>query len=110
MKKKKYFPGLPDFDTSSALCSQTDPELFFPEHMTSTNTIAIAKSICRECPVQVECLSFALRTKETEGIWGGMTPKERFELLRKTKGIELTTRGYIKYTNGRGRPRTNTNI
>lgn len=110
MKSISYFPGLPDFDTSSALCAQTDPDLFFPEAMNATNTIAMAKSICAQCPVQVECLTFALKTKETEGIWGGMTPKERFQLLRKTKGTELTTRGYIKYNSGRGRPRTNTNI
>jgi WhiB family redox-sensing transcriptional regulator len=110
MKLSNYFPGLPDFDTSSALCTQTDPDLFYPEAMHSTTTIATAKSICAKCPVQVECLTFALKTKETEGIWGGLTPKERFQLLKKTKGVELSTRGYLKYTNGRGRPRTNTNI
>lgn len=36
-----------------------------------------AKNICRTCPVQTECLAFALRTHESYGVWGGKTPQER---------------------------------
>jgi WhiB family redox-sensing transcriptional regulator len=110
MKLNGYFPSLPDFDTSEAVCAQTDPELFYPDSMSHSVTVNAAKALCGQCPVVVECLSFALRTKETEGIWGGMTPKERFKLLNKRGAITLTKEGAIAKTNGRGRPRLNTNI
>jgi WhiB family transcriptional regulator, redox-sensing transcriptional regulator len=39
---------------------------------------AIAIRVCeRECPVRAACLAWAIRNKETEGIWGGKTPAMR---------------------------------
>jgi WhiB family redox-sensing transcriptional regulator len=40
-----------------ALCSQTDPEAFFPEKGGSTRE---AKRICGRCDVKGECLEYAL--------------------------------------------------
>jgi hypothetical protein len=34
------------------------------------------------CPVQAECLVFALRTRQLHGIWGGTTERERYQLWR----------------------------
>lgn len=39
-------------------------------------------SFCRRCPVRADCLSTALRTGETWGVWGGFTPSARQALLR----------------------------
>ncbi|HVF54354.1 MAG TPA: WhiB family transcriptional regulator [Actinomycetota bacterium] len=36
-----------------------------------------AKKVCQECPVRLECLEYALVTKEPYGIWGGLTEMER---------------------------------
>lgn len=41
-----------------------------------------AKEICAACPVQRECLEYALATKEPYGIWGGLTEVERKSRLR----------------------------
>ena len=41
----------------------------------------VAKSICAPCPVRQECLSFALRTAEPHGIWGGLNELERRQLV-----------------------------
>ena len=41
-----------------------------------------AKRICETCPVQRECLEYALATREQYGIWGGLTEIERKALLR----------------------------
>ena len=41
-----------------------------------------AQAICAECPVQDECLEFALATNQSLGIWGGTTPNERRRLRR----------------------------
>lgn len=38
-----------------------------------------AKELCGECPVQVECLEYALAADE-RGIWGGLTYEERLKL------------------------------
>ncbi|MDQ3940501.1 MAG: WhiB family transcriptional regulator [Actinomycetota bacterium] len=36
-----------------------------------------AKAICAICEVRPECLAYALATRETYGIWGGLTELER---------------------------------
>jgi len=41
-----------------------------------------AKSICAQCPVCAECLDYALSTRESYGIWGGLTEIERRAKLR----------------------------
>lgn len=59
------------------ICTQTDPALFYPEE---GNQNAAAKRICKECPVQTQCLAEALEHDEAFGIWGGYTPRERLRL------------------------------
>jgi WhiB family transcriptional regulator, redox-sensing transcriptional regulator len=63
-----------------ALCSQTDPEAFFPEKGGSTRE---AKRICSRCEVKAECLEFALGHDERFGIWGGLSERERRRLKRR---------------------------
>lgn len=41
-----------------------------------------AKALCKICPVQPQCLQYALETKQDWGIWGGTTVPERKRLLR----------------------------
>lgn len=36
-----------------------------------------AVEICMHCPVRIECLTFALRTNQEHGVWGGLTSRER---------------------------------
>ena len=43
---------------------------------------AVAKSFCARCPVRVECLEYALSTREAHGIWGGLNEMERRRMLR----------------------------
>ena len=59
---------------ADALCAQTDPDAFFPEFGQSSKP---AKRICADCTVRAQCLAFALKNGETEGIWGGLSAKER---------------------------------
>jgi len=63
-----------------ALCSQTDPEAFFPEKGGSTRE---AKKICTGCEVRGECLEYALEKDERFGIWGGLSERERRRLKRR---------------------------
>jgi WhiB family redox-sensing transcriptional regulator len=64
---------------SHALCRDTDPDLFFPVGTTGAALVQIeqARAVCRECPVQSDCLDFALATNQDSGIWGGTSEDER---------------------------------
>jgi WhiB family transcriptional regulator, redox-sensing transcriptional regulator len=64
---------------SAAACRSADPELFFPvsDAGKSLEQVIEAKGICAGCLVPRECLSFALRTHQAYGIWGGTTEEER---------------------------------
>jgi len=46
-----------------------------------------AKTICGACPVQPECLDFALKTRQEFGIWGGTTEDERRMLARQARKV-----------------------
>ena len=60
----------------SALCAQTDPELFFADKG-DWNKVIRAKLVCRQCQVREKCLAWALENNERFGVWGGMTPTQR---------------------------------
>lgn len=72
--------------TRDALCAQVDTEIWFPtknndpDDEPAAQYIHQAKAICRRCPVQVECLAYAVEHDETHGIWGGTAPRERRHL------------------------------
>lgn len=58
-----------------ALCAQTDPELFFPP---KGQPATEAKRVCNACSVKPQCLLYAINAPMAlDGIWGGLTPKER---------------------------------
>lgn len=65
---------------ADGLCSETDPEIFFPTQ--NTSTIKLAKRVCDLCPVQNECLEYALKHNIHCGIWGGLTENERRKIKR----------------------------
>lgn len=67
---------------AAALCAQIDSGIFFPEKGEPTT---LAKQVCRRCPVDGECLAYALRNNERFGVWGGTSERER-RRLRGTAG------------------------
>ena len=82
----KYAPPYPRV-TGYEPCAQTDPELFFPERNNNFVKITeIAKSLCRTCPIQLPCRTYAIGT-DVEGIWGATDEKER-KAIQKEEGIE----------------------
>jgi WhiB family redox-sensing transcriptional regulator len=65
-------------------CKDTDPDLFFPVGTTgpAIEQIEAAKAVCGICPVQSQCLEFALATNQDSGVWGGTSEDERRRLRR----------------------------
>ena len=45
------------------------------------------RGICMSCPVRLECLAEALDNRVEWGVWGGMTERERRQLLRSRPDI-----------------------
>jgi WhiB family redox-sensing transcriptional regulator len=62
-----------------AACQAADPELFFPVSAAgpAVTQSARAKAVCASCPVRQHCLDFALSTRQSHGVWGGMDEQER---------------------------------
>ena len=57
-----------------AACRGTDLGLFFPERGESAGP---ARQVCAACPVRQPCLDYAITNRITDGIWGGLTERER---------------------------------
>jgi WhiB family redox-sensing transcriptional regulator len=62
-----------------AVCRDRDPDAFFPLTPAGESD---AIRVCQGCPVQMDCLEFALEAKVRFGVWGGMTEKQRRALER----------------------------
>lgn len=66
----------------AAACVDAAGVSFFPDPA-SVGAIAAAKAVCAGCPVAGECLTWAIETNQTDGIWGGHTPAERRTIRRR---------------------------
>jgi WhiB family transcriptional regulator, redox-sensing transcriptional regulator len=63
---------------------RSEPGKFAEKYRIAAAQTASAKNICNSCPVQLDCLSYAMY-HEPYGIWGGLTEREREQLRRKLK-------------------------
>src|SRR5215472_12869111 len=74
---------------SQGACRGVDPELFFPVGSSgpALHQIAQAKAVCAGCLVRDECLSYAVTTGQSAGIWGGTSEEER----RKIRSVASAT-------------------
>jgi WhiB family transcriptional regulator, redox-sensing transcriptional regulator len=67
-----------------AACRGLDVEIFYPFSEDDADA-AEAKTICASCPVSSACLEHALALREREGVWGGMTERERRRIVRQRR-------------------------
>ena len=65
-------------------CQTTDFELWFAD-TSGVGGSKVAKKLCQQCPVKVECLTYAIDACEPHGIWGGMTVKDRLRIRRNSR-------------------------
>lgn len=65
---------------AEAVCRDLDTELFFP---VSESDAGPARAVCATCPVAEACLEFAIETRQSNGVFGGLTPTERHRLVRR---------------------------
>lgn len=74
---------------NEANCRDVGPSTFYDwegqRQPRGAETLAAARSFCRECDVQSDCLAFALNNFSVWfdfGVWGGTTPEQRARLRR----------------------------
>ena len=66
-------PALASLDVNVELdanlpCRKFDPDLWFSD---APAQLELAKSLCGDCPLRVECLAGAVERQEPWGVWGG---------------------------------------
>lgn len=71
-------------------CRGIEPEIFFP---ISDEEAGPAKAICSTCDVERACLLFSLQNRERYGVWGGVTEKERIEMVRRGAAARMLSEG-----------------
>lgn len=74
---------MPQFDDWAPYgnCRGRDTSIWFLDDHKSAEgkkSAKEAKEICSTCPVRIQCLNYAIVNKERFGIWGGLTPHERY--------------------------------
>ena len=76
----EYVEGDTSWHTQAA-CTTADTAIFYPAQGSGhKKDWAAAKAICDDCPVKQPCLQYAMRTKQEDGLWGGLTPTQRRSL------------------------------
>ena len=68
-----------------ASCAEIGPEIFFPDLGVPADAV---RSVCRSCEVRAECLGYALRNGERDGIFGGFTDRPRRKIARRVAAGE----------------------
>lgn len=76
-------------------CRGMDGELFFPVGNSAEACAQeeAAKTVCGTCPVRTECLSWALDSGQSSGVWGGLSEFDRLLLGRRARRYASTSDG-----------------
>lgn len=64
-------------------CAAHNPSTFFPSDGVG---VEVARKICDDCPVKMECLEYALVNRIDHGVWGGTSERQRRRILRARSG------------------------
>ena len=74
------------FLTRAACATHPDPDLWHPNETKLADhlnpQVVQATRICDQCPVKIQCLHWALENRAPDGIYGGMTPRQRGLITR----------------------------
>lgn len=76
-----------DWQLDGACRGEDSAVFFYPDRERGNARVrreAAAKAICRQCPVQEMCRRHALAVREPYGVWGGLSEKEREEIIAAT--------------------------
>ncbi len=81
----------PEWQRQAACRGGNNTDTFYPDNAIKGGQVerdrvsikeVAAKALCRTCPVKDDCLMYAIRADEHDGIWGGLMPDERQEWIK----------------------------
>ena len=67
-------------------CRASITRTFFPS---DSGGVEVARRVCAVCPVNAECLEYALVNCIEDGVWGGTSQRERHRILRQRHSQSL---------------------
>jgi hypothetical protein len=81
----------------SPACAEIgDPDYFFPEgKVQEAERLPNLRKICGACIERKECLAYAIKEEIQHGIWGGKTPSERGQTLKRDE-VKLRKQRVVK--------------
>jgi hypothetical protein len=76
-----YWLFIRKIQSASPVPCEEHPDFFYPEDYPEAKLRAVvtayAKRLCKTCPVQKDCFTYAVESGQKHGIWGGTSPNER---------------------------------
>lgn len=79
-------------DWTGALCREFDPDWWFPG---DGETAPEAIEVCERCPLLDACREYATARPRLEGIWGGLSKRQRERLRAMRRGSETMPHGTL---------------
>jgi WhiB family redox-sensing transcriptional regulator len=95
IRTKDFLPFVPLFE--NAECSKLENlDYFFPEgKVEEAERLPNLRRICAGCIERKECLAYAIKEEIQHGIWGGKTPSERGQTLKRDE-VRLRKQRVVK--------------
>ena len=92
IRTKDFMPSVQLFE-NAACADFEDPDYFFPDgRAEEAKRLPTLRSICGACIERKECLAYAIKEEIPHGIWGGKTPSERGQNLKRDEKKERQKR------------------
>ena len=92
IRTKHLLPSVQLFE-NAACADFEDPDYFFPDgRAEEAKRLPTLRSICGACIDRKECLAYAIKEEIPHGIWGGKTPSERGQNLKRDEKKERQKR------------------
>lgn len=70
-----------------ASCKGMDIDIWYPDNEDDDEANFLAKEICLGCPIREGCLNKAMAEGTKDGIWGGLTYRERYNFRRRRRKV-----------------------
>ena len=92
IRTTEHLPFVQIFE-NAACAKMNDPDYFFPEGKAEeAERLPNLRRICGGCIERKECLAYAIKEEIQHGIWGGKTPSERGQNLKRDQKMERQKR------------------
>lgn len=77
-------------DWEKAICREVGGDYWYPQELGGYAALQKALDFCAMCEMRSDCLEESLQMRDYNGIWGGLTPRQRMQIqsIAESKGID----------------------